>query len=284
MNSIEEILKDDRCWTVYVHTNMVNGKMYVGITSESVNRRWRNGKGYKAGVFKNAIQKYGWDGFEHEVVSENLTESEAKAFEITLIRELDTHVDNRNGYNCTEGGDGCKLSKEARLKISIANTGRIKLQEELDYRSEIMSNGGNPSAIGVICENVEYGSINECAEFYGVNKDSMRMWLRGTRAMPERFINMGLNYVDKNIRIGEFKIQKKHGGRSRKVICLNTGEVFETILFAKEKYNAFNIAVCCKGKVKTAGKHPQTGEPLSWMYYEDYIKFNKESEVIKYAV
>lgn len=53
-------------YTVYVHVNKINGKMYVGITSQTVEQRWRQGKGYKHCVFfYRAIEKYGWDGFEH---------------------------------------------------------------------------------------------------------------------------------------------------------------------------------------------------------------------------
>ena len=32
------------------------------------------------------------------------------------------------------------------------------------------------------------------------------------------------------------------------------------------------IHACCKQQQKTAGKHPVTGEPLKWMYYEDYVE------------
>ena len=32
-----------------------------------------------------------------------------------------------------------------------------------------------------------------------------------------------------------------------------------------------HIVQVCKGNRKHSGKHPETGEPLKWMYYEDYI-------------
>ena len=56
---------------VYRHVNEVNGKVYIGITCQSLNDRWRNGKGYgKSTHFAHAIQKYGWDNFEHEILFE----------------------------------------------------------------------------------------------------------------------------------------------------------------------------------------------------------------------
>ena len=72
-------------WTVYVHINKINGKKYVGITSRKLSYRWNSGKGYKGQPkFYNAICKYGWDNFDHEIISSNLTENEAKSFEILL--------------------------------------------------------------------------------------------------------------------------------------------------------------------------------------------------------
>ena len=44
-------------------------KYYIGITSQAVNKRWKNGKGYKSSpYFYNAIQKYGWNNFEHNIL------------------------------------------------------------------------------------------------------------------------------------------------------------------------------------------------------------------------
>lgn len=61
---------EDRRWCVYEHL-FPNGKRYVGITSKPPKTRWENGAGYaKDGqpVMYNAIQKYGWDNIEHNVL------------------------------------------------------------------------------------------------------------------------------------------------------------------------------------------------------------------------
>ena len=75
-------------YVVYKHTNKFNGKVYIGITSRSVKRRWgNNGKQYlyDNSRFANAIQKYGWDNFEHEILFEGLSKKEACQKEIELI-------------------------------------------------------------------------------------------------------------------------------------------------------------------------------------------------------
>ena len=66
-------------WTVYIHTNLINGKKYVGITSNPVKKRWRNGYGYSENLpIGRAIRKYGWENFDHEIIADNLDEDDAK--------------------------------------------------------------------------------------------------------------------------------------------------------------------------------------------------------------
>lgn len=95
----------DKKWCVYVHISPSN-KYYVGITSQKPTNRWRSGNGYRSNrYFSNAIEKYGWENIQHEVVASNLTETEAKNFEKILIQKL--RANNAEfGYNITAGGDG----------------------------------------------------------------------------------------------------------------------------------------------------------------------------------
>lgn len=96
----------DAQWTVYVHTSP-SGKHYVGCTKMDVRKRWGcNGNGYKAQPrFMNAIQKYGWDNFKHEIVADYLLEKDALQLEISLILKLKAN-DPEFGYNVTGGGRG----------------------------------------------------------------------------------------------------------------------------------------------------------------------------------
>lgn len=119
-------------FSVYVHISPSN-KYYVGITCQIPERRWRSdGGAYKNNsYFWNAIQKYGWDNFQHEIIAQNLTRDEACNFEIVLIKKLKSN-NYKYGYNRSSGGEvnqGFTLSKETREKLSNALKGR-KLSEK----------------------------------------------------------------------------------------------------------------------------------------------------------
>lgn len=110
---------------VYKHTSP-SGKVYIGITSQHPKRRWRdNGSGYCQNVyFWRAIQKYGWENFEHEIIAKNLTIEEACNLEKQLIAYY--HSDNHEfGYNLDSGGMYAgKHSIETRQKIGNSRKGK----------------------------------------------------------------------------------------------------------------------------------------------------------------
>lgn len=105
--------REDNKWTVYIHTSP-SGKYYVGMTGGKPKARWgKNGNGYKDNhYFFRAIQKYGWDNFEHEIISSNITKKEASDFEIYLIEILKLN-NQKYGYNITAGGE-CGIAKPLR--------------------------------------------------------------------------------------------------------------------------------------------------------------------------
>lgn len=106
-------------YCVYVHTNKTNGKRYVGITSMPPKRRWANGRGYRSNrLFYRAIQKYGWDGFAHEILESGLTKQSAYEKEIALIQSMQL-TDPKYGYNLDRGGNGSnRVTDETRKKLS----------------------------------------------------------------------------------------------------------------------------------------------------------------------
>ena len=90
---MEEVKNNGKKWCVYMHTNKINNKKYIGITCNDASRRWGlQGQGYRRQKhFWNAIQKYGWDNFEHEIIENNLTEDQAKIMEVELIKQYNSN-------------------------------------------------------------------------------------------------------------------------------------------------------------------------------------------------
>lgn len=113
-------------YKVYMHKNKINSKVYIGITLQPVNQRWRNGTNYtKNPIFNRAIKKYGWNEFEHIVLFDNLTKEEAEAKEIELIK-LYKSTNPNHGYNIENGGNtNGKHSKETLRKMSENQKGGL---------------------------------------------------------------------------------------------------------------------------------------------------------------
>ena len=105
-------------YCVYIHTNKINNKKYIGQTQygDDPNKRWRNGFGYKdCTYFYKAIQKYGWNNFEHEIIASNLTQEEANHFEELLIEKFET-MSSDKGYNIKSGGENHIRSETSIVK------------------------------------------------------------------------------------------------------------------------------------------------------------------------
>lgn len=123
----------DKTYCVYKHTNLVNGKVYIGITCQKPEYRWgEQGQGYRKQHFYFAIQKYGWDNFSHEILFADLNKEEAEKKEIELIKQYNS-TNPLYGYNISIGGGipttGWKMPESAKEKLSKAHKGK-KLSEE----------------------------------------------------------------------------------------------------------------------------------------------------------
>ena len=75
---------------VYMHKNKINNKVYIGITSQKLTHRWgKDGNGYKyQKLFARAINKYGWDNFEHIILKHNITKKPHKKFPMKFIAHM----------------------------------------------------------------------------------------------------------------------------------------------------------------------------------------------------
>ena len=100
---------------VYVITNKINHKRYVGITTQTIAKRWEQHKSIarqishrdSKSIFKKAIRKYGEDAWIIEQLDTADSLEELKEKEIYWIDKLKTYAFDENswGYNSTRGGD-----------------------------------------------------------------------------------------------------------------------------------------------------------------------------------
>jgi group I intron endonuclease len=99
-----------------------NGKLYVGITTGTVEGRFRR-HCQSAKVVGRAIRKHGSESCRLIVLHRGLSWKEAGNLERWYIRELETGI-KQNGYNVAGGGGGTlgvPLSSRGRRAVSRAN-------------------------------------------------------------------------------------------------------------------------------------------------------------------
>lgn len=216
-------------YTVYFHRNKANGKYYVGITGSSVNKRWRKGKSYTQFVgdnykhrkFAPAIKKYGWDGFDHVIVSTGLTLEDATKMEVELIKKYNSLEE---GYNSTSGGEGTseiKRDSEWRRKRSMAMKGRLA-----------GSKNGSSRKIRCLETNEVFGSLSEACEKYNLNYSSFHANLN--KSIKNGHICCGYHWAYAGP-LKRKKITVTRNVNARKVRCVETGEVFNSAVEASKR-------------------------------------------------
>lgn len=112
---------------VYSHRNTVNGKYYIGLTSQGLNLRWyqhtRSAYTGSKLKFHRAIRKYTDSVWESNIIHAGITTIEkASELEQLAIAQYDSYS---NGYNSTLGGHqlgtvGFKHSASMRKYLSVA--------------------------------------------------------------------------------------------------------------------------------------------------------------------
>ena len=108
--------------SIYRHI-FPNGKVYIGQTCRKPEKRWNNGKGYTSPFMFNAINKYGWDNIQHEILFTGLDQLNADIIEEDLIYY---YKQIGKSYNLANGGSvnrGWKMSEEAKEKIRLSHLG-----------------------------------------------------------------------------------------------------------------------------------------------------------------
>jgi group I intron endonuclease len=103
---------------IYKSTNTIDGKIYIGLTTNSLKNRIRQHR-YGKAYFSRAINKYGENQFKWEVIESEIPYDKLRDREKYYIRLFNSN-DSKYGYNLTDGGDGnLKGNRKKRPKIDF---------------------------------------------------------------------------------------------------------------------------------------------------------------------
>ena len=222
-------------YTVYQHKNKINGKIYIGITSQKPEQRWGSqGCNYKSSPhFYFAIQKYGWDNFEHNILFTDLTKEQACLKEQELIKEYNS-INREFGYNSTSGEDIFTMNEETKQKISQAMI-------------------GNQNGLGHPCSEEKKEKISNAQ--------------KGRKFTEEHKQKLSEAAKNRHVPCSEEKKQiLKEKSHKKSIYCEELDKIFESVQECSRQLGipATNISKLCNGRGKTLkGYHLR--------YYNDTI-------------
>ena len=145
---------------IYAHINKQNNKVYIGQTIQNINTRFGNdGNNYnynRNNLFYNAIQKYGWNNFEHKIIY--TIESESKDDLLLALNSLEEQeilkynsCNRECGYNVESGGKNTSKSDTTKQKISNSLNG-FKSSEEAKQKIKTALNNNKKEIENIINE------------------------------------------------------------------------------------------------------------------------------------
>lgn len=210
---------------IYAYKNKINGRYYVGQTTDPDRRQKRHlSAKSKCPKFCAAIKKYGADAFEYIVlISGVFTKEELNKWERYFILRFNA---KSNGYNLTFGGDG--LDSTSAKEIN-----------------------GKP-------ERKKAASEKAKKQFQDKNFLTVYMAQRKKISTDPAYIEKQRQAMAAYSKTEKYKRQQAarlYGSVSRQVVCIETGTFFESSKKASDAMGGgpSHIAQVCDGKRKSAG-------------------------------
>ena len=278
MDSSEQVQKDtkeEKKWCVYMHISP-SGKRYIGITSKQrPEDRWgKNGQRYLEKrsdgrymhpAMANALLKYpDWNEWNHNILFQGLTEQEAKDMERCLIKMYNTR-NYQNGYNCTDGGEGALgviISDEAKEKMSKKAKERYK-DKTKHPMYDVHRYGKDSPLYGKRHSEESKKKMSDAHKGKYIGEKNPMYNKHHTKETRKKMSN---NHADFS--------HEKHP-KSVPVYCIELNEIFWGASGATNKYGFSyrSVSYCCQHKkhFNSAGRHPETNEPLHWVYTSEAI-------------
>lgn len=241
---------------VYITTNHVNGKQYIGQRKYDKQGKWKEYLGSGI-ILSRAIEKYGLKNFSKEIIEECKTKKILNEREIYWINYYNA-VESDNFYNIASGGDGgntiAGYTDDQRKLLST------KLSNMRKGIVNIGKNNGNSRR--VICINTMkvFDTINEASTYYNVDKDAIQQCCSDANKRKtageingERMI---WEYYDenKNYEFVPFKRDYKY----KQILCLDNNIIYNSVHEASKNTGCSIVGIrhCCTGYLKTTkGMH-----------------------------
>ncbi|WP_130818994.1 GIY-YIG nuclease family protein [Anaerococcus vaginimassiliensis] len=121
---------------VYLITNTINNKKYIGITTRNISDRFK--EHCKANSYiGRAIRKYGENNFSIEVL--DIAHSKEELFDLE-VKYISNYNSYRDGYNQTIGGDGASLVEDLELKLTNKQKNFCNLVDKENKKAIDVSN------------------------------------------------------------------------------------------------------------------------------------------------
>lgn len=257
-------------YCIYKHTSP-SGKIYIGITKTTPEKRWKSGRGYESNrFFYRAIQKYGWENFKHEIIAEGLSQGEASEAERRLIAEYDS-TNPEKGYNIEAGGlSGAAKCTEA-MREAFSERGK-RVTTERPELLEIMKDAqreyfANPMNCKKQSDTLKkyYQEHPEARE--KISKENKKRW---TDDFRQRFGET--QRAAQGTPEARKRARDTHSAQMRAIEQLTTdGEIFACYECIGDAVRATgighqNIIAVLKHKKTKAGNERQTAGGFKWRY------------------
>lgn len=258
--------------TIYKITNLINGKVYIGQTNgDGSDRRRLHLSRLRRDVhannhLQNAFNKYGEENFIFDVFC-RCPIDKLDEIEIKLIAE---QKESGNCYNIENGGRFMKMM-DSSTKEKIRKILSEKHREDKVFRENYMK----VHAKKIICLNnmKVYESINKASQELNLRRKWIEQVLYGNNkyAKCENGILYQFKYYQEGEKYKSRELKENVRTAKRKVVCINTGEIFDDSGIASKKYGVSrnNIMRCCRRDRNYAGRL-DNGDWIVWRFLSEY--------------
>lgn len=134
---------------IYKYTNLINNKVYIGQTKQSLKNRHRHHLSTlnDGTYFHRAMLKYGIENFKMELIEDNIPFENLDEREKYWIKYYDSFYTTGKGYNLTEGGQWgsgtqiltTKQAEEIQQKIIESNCSFVELAKIYNVSTSCIS-------------------------------------------------------------------------------------------------------------------------------------------------